>query len=113
MDDNQIIDLYWSRQETAISETKKKYEKYLSSIANHILAHYEDAEESVNDTYLGGLEYHAAPSTRSSIYVPRKNHTQAGFEEAPHEYCREARRNQSRPLAGRIVGLHSSQLHNR
>lgn len=43
----------------------------------------------------------------------REGIVQAGFEEAPHEYCREARRNQSRPLAGRIVGLHSSQLHNR
>ena len=58
MDDNQIIDLYWSRQETAISETKKKYEKYLFSIANRILAHYEDAEESVNDTYLADLRRH-------------------------------------------------------
>lgn len=53
MDDSQIVELYWSRQETAISETKKKYEKYLFSIANHILSRYEDAEESVNDTYLG------------------------------------------------------------
>ena len=38
MDDYQIVDLYWNRQEIAISETKKKYEKYLLSIANHILA---------------------------------------------------------------------------
>ena len=53
MDDNQIVDLYWKRQETAISETKKKYGRYLFSIANHILAQYEDSEECVNDTYLG------------------------------------------------------------
>ena len=65
MDDNQIIDLYWSRQETAISETKKKYEKYLFSIANHILAHYEDAEESVNDTYLGA--WNAMPPHRPAV----------------------------------------------
>lgn len=53
MDDNQIVDLYWKRQGTAISETKKKYGRYLFSIANHILAQYEDSEECVNDTYLG------------------------------------------------------------
>lgn len=53
MDDNQIVDLYWQRQGTAISETKKKYGRYLFSIANHILAQYEDSEECVNDTYLG------------------------------------------------------------
>lgn len=53
MDDNQIIDLYWSRQEIAISETKKKYGNYLFSIAHHILLYPEDAEESVIDTYLG------------------------------------------------------------
>ena len=65
MDDNQIIDLYWSRQETAISETKKKYEKYLFSIANHILAHYEDSEESVNDTYLGA--WNSMPPHRPAV----------------------------------------------
>ena len=51
MDDNQIIDLYWSRQETAISETKKKYEKYLFSIANRILAHYEDYSKEEYNLY--------------------------------------------------------------
>ena len=53
MDDSQIIDLYWARQGSAISETNKKYGRYLFSIANHILAQYEDSEECVNDTYLG------------------------------------------------------------
>lgn len=53
MDDSQIVDLYWKRQGIAISETKTKYGKYLFSIANHILAQYEDSEECVNDTYLG------------------------------------------------------------
>lgn len=65
MDDHQIVDLYWNRQEIAISETKKKYEKYLLSIANHILARYEDAEESVNDTYLGA--WNAMPPHRPAM----------------------------------------------
>lgn len=53
MDDSQIIDLYWKRQENAVLETHKKYGRYLFSIANHILAQYEDSEECVNDTLLG------------------------------------------------------------
>lgn len=53
MDDSQIIDLYCARQGSAISETNKKYGRYLFSIANHILAQHEDSEECVNDTYWG------------------------------------------------------------
>lgn len=53
MDDSQIIDLYRKRQENAVPETHKKYGRYLFSIANHILAQYEDSEECVNDTLLG------------------------------------------------------------
>lgn len=52
MEDSQIIRLYWDRSETAISETDKKYGKYCYHIAYNILANKEDAEESVNDTYL-------------------------------------------------------------
>lgn len=52
MDDNRIVQLYWERSEAAISETDKKYGKYCYHIAYNILASREDAEESVNDTYL-------------------------------------------------------------
>lgn len=52
MEDNRIVDLYWARSENAISETAVKYGKYCYSIAYHILTSEEDAEESVNDTYL-------------------------------------------------------------
>lgn len=53
MDDRQIVELYWSREEQAIRETKEKYGNYCYSIAHHILQNREDAEECVNDTYLG------------------------------------------------------------
>lgn len=51
MDDTQIIDLYWQRDEAAISETSKKYGVFCHSIAKNILTLHEDAEECVNDTY--------------------------------------------------------------
>jgi len=52
MDDVKIVEMYWRRDETAISETEKKYSKYLTKIAYNILAELEDSKESVNDTYL-------------------------------------------------------------
>lgn len=52
MEDNKIVEMYWDRNEDAISETKSKYENYLSKIAYNILADIEDTRESVNDTYL-------------------------------------------------------------
>lgn len=52
MQDEQIVDLYWERNELAIHETERKYGRYLTKIAYNILADLEDSKESVNDTYL-------------------------------------------------------------
>ena len=53
MEDMQIVDLYFARSEQAIAETAHKYGSYLFSIAQNILFNRGDAEETVNDTYLG------------------------------------------------------------
>lgn len=52
MQDEMIVDLYWKRDESAISETERKYGRYLSKIAYNILSDWEDSKETVNDTYL-------------------------------------------------------------
>lgn len=52
MDDNEIVDLYFDRSETAISLTAAKYGNYCYRIAFNILSNKEDSEKSVNDTYL-------------------------------------------------------------
>ena len=52
MEDRQIVDLYWARSESAITETDKKYGRYCHYIAYQILSDDLDAEEIVNDTYL-------------------------------------------------------------
>lgn len=52
MEDSKIVELYWQRQEQAISATAVKYGKYCFTIAYNILFDHEDADESVNDTYL-------------------------------------------------------------
>ena len=53
MDDMQIIELFFSRDERAIAETDRKYGKLCRSIVYNILCSHEDTEECVNDTYLG------------------------------------------------------------
>ncbi len=66
MDDNKIIELYFARDERAISETKDKYGKYCLKIAYNVLGNHEDAEECENDTYLG--VWNAIPPTRPQIF---------------------------------------------
>ena len=53
MEDAQIVDLFFARDEQAINEISRKYGKYLYSIAHNILSNRRDSEEAVNDTYLG------------------------------------------------------------
>ena len=66
MEDNRIVDLYWQRDESAISETAVKYGKYLNSISYQILLNAEDAEECVNDTYNDAWQ--SMPPHRPSIF---------------------------------------------
>ena len=51
MQDQEIVALYWQREERAVRETEKKYAGYLFRIAFNILADREDSRESVNSTY--------------------------------------------------------------
>lgn len=51
LDDYKIVELFSQRDESALSQVKKKYNSYLYSIAYNILGSKEDSEECVNDTY--------------------------------------------------------------
>lgn len=52
MNDKEIIELYWKRDETAIAATADTYGNYCFRIAYNILHNHEDADECVNDTWL-------------------------------------------------------------
>ena len=56
LEDTQIVALFFSRSEEAISETSKKYGSYLRTIACNILPSSEDAEEIINDVYLAAWD---------------------------------------------------------
>ena len=38
MQDAEIVELYWNRDESAITETQNKYERYLTKIAYNVLS---------------------------------------------------------------------------
>lgn len=50
--DEEIVALYWSRNEEAIRQTADTLGHYCYTVAYNILGNTEDAEECVNDTYL-------------------------------------------------------------
>ena len=52
MEDFEIVEMYWDRNENAITQTDRKYGKYCRKIAYSILFDREDTEECVNDTWL-------------------------------------------------------------
>lgn len=62
MSDEQIVELYWQRDERAIRETDRKYQHFLLTVAHNILRDAQDCEECLNDTYLGA--WNAIPPAR-------------------------------------------------
>ena len=51
MDDRDILELLWERNEQALAELERKYGTRLKTLAIRMVSE-EDAEECVNDTYL-------------------------------------------------------------
>lgn len=66
MEDERIIDLYWARDQRAIAETSDKYGHMCTRIAENMLFDRQDAEECVNDTYLG--VWNAVPPARPGVF---------------------------------------------
>ena len=67
MDDLQIIELYFARDEHAIKETDRKYGKLCFRVAKNLLFNNEDSEECVNDTYL--TVWNKIPPTRPNNFI--------------------------------------------
>lgn len=87
MEDNQIVDLYWARNELAIAASKEKYDNYCRKIAMNVLNSEEDVSECANDMYLSA--WNSMPTSRPeklgaflatiirnlALDVYRKNHS--------------------------------------
>ena len=66
MEDEQILELYFARNEQALAETDRKYGSYCYSLANSILQNQQDAEETVSDTYMKA--WNSIPPKRPDIF---------------------------------------------
>lgn len=69
MDDSSIVDLFLMRDESAVSETSRKYGKRLYSLAYGILCDLESAEECENDTYLDAWNRIPPHEPREYLYA--------------------------------------------
>lgn len=69
-EDEEIVRLYFDRDEAAIRETDRKYGKFLFGIAYNILHDRLDCEECRNDTYLGVIvAVEAVASVASVLHI--------------------------------------------
>lgn len=64
MTDEEIIHLFYERSEQAITELAQKHGNAVARVARNILGNEQDAEECVNDTYLGA--WNAIPPHKPS-----------------------------------------------
>lgn len=60
--DDEIIALYFARDESAVEATDAKYGRYLLSVARNILSDLAECAECIDDTYLGA--WNAIPPAR-------------------------------------------------
>ena len=66
MSDQKIIELFWSRDERAISFTDAKYRAYLFTIAHNIIYDAYDCDECLSDTYLRA--WNKIPPARPNVF---------------------------------------------
>lgn len=68
MEDIQIVDLFWARDEQALRETETKFSPLCRSIAARFLPSAEDAEECLNETWLRA--WNSIPPKRPQMLAP-------------------------------------------
>lgn len=98
MNDREIVNLYWQRAETAITETERKYGSYCHTIAYNILENVEDSEECVSDTWLSA--WNTMPDRRPERLSPFLGRITRNFAISKAiAKCREKRGGKSITLA--------------
>lgn len=97
MVDSKIIDLFFERSEQAIVELSNKYGKVCMKISMNILNNLQDAEECVNDSYLGA--WNTIPPERPNpllsyvcrlvrnISINRYKHNKAARRNGTYDLC--------------------------
>ena len=65
LSDGEIVSLFWARDERAITETDRRYRKFLMSVAFNILRDRGESEECLSDTYAAA--WNAIPPARPAV----------------------------------------------
>ena len=66
MEDSEIVELFWLRDQSAVRETEAKYGGTLRRMAEHILKDRLDAEECLSDTLMKAWENTNKPTATLS-----------------------------------------------
>ncbi len=90
--DDDIIELYFARDERAIAETDRKYGRYLFRLCENILHDPADSEECRNDAYL--KVWNSIPPERPTVLPAYLNRVTRGT--AIDRYRARARRGETR-----------------
>lgn len=97
MEDSRIIDLFFERSEEAIIELSNKCGKVFMKISMNILNDLQDAEECVNDSYLG--VWNSIPPDRpdpllsyvcrivQNIFINRRKYNNAAKRKGNYDVC--------------------------
>lgn len=97
MEDERIVELLFERSEQALRELELKYGHICHSVAFNILHDAQDAEECVNDAYLG--TWNAIPPHRPQQLLPFVCRIVRNLSIARHHANRAAKRDSSYDVA--------------
>ncbi|MGN0473608.1 MAG: RNA polymerase sigma factor [Acutalibacteraceae bacterium] len=96
MDDSEITNLFFSRSERAVSALEEKYGMLCLYVARNILGDPTEAEECVNDAYLG--VWNAIPPARPQVLSSFVCRITRNLALHRLEYLNAAKRNRSRTV---------------
>ncbi len=94
--DDEILELYFARDEAAISRTKTQYGKLINSVAYGILHSAEDAEECENDVYM--RIWNSIPPSRPARFKAYLCKIARGVALDRYDYRHAQKRGETLPL---------------
>ncbi len=94
--DDEILELYFARDEAAISRTKTQYGKLINSVAYGILRSAEDAEECENDVYM--RVWNSIPPSRPARFKAYLCKITRGLALDRYDYQHAQKRGEALPL---------------
>ena len=91
MEDKEIIELYFEKNESAVKETELKYGAMIRAIAFNILKNHSDSEECENDTY--NIAWNKIPPERPAFLGAFLGRIARNISFDKYHYNKAAKRN--------------------